>query len=436
MHFRFLWGGVFLLGCLTLSAQTPLADAAEVLRAARQTIDTLTSAYLGGRGYVDQGHQRAAAYLSQRFAELGLEPVGGTDRYEQAFPIRINLPTRARVRLDDVPLEVGTDFIVDRYSGSGQVEAAKIKDLGYALDKIGRINDRVVLFRDGFPPEIANDSEARQQYEQIARSDQRIERLLPYQPAAIIVLQNKLTAGFTRQHYPLPVIDVQTDSLPRKPRRATLDIRSEITQVATQNLIGMLPGTTVPDSFVVVTAHYDHLGRYEHAIFTGANDNASGIAMLLSMIAHFQAHPPRYSLLFIAFGGEETGLLGSRYYVYEDPRVPLRRMRFLLNLDLMGNGDEGIMAVGGKDFAAPYDRLVALNDSLQAVPKVRARKNAPNSDHFFFLREGVPGFFVYTMGGPPHYHDVHDNAANLTLSRFAEVRELLIRLVETSGSTP
>jgi Zn-dependent M28 family amino/carboxypeptidase len=152
--------------------------------------------------------------------------------------------------------------------------------------------------------------------------------------------------------------------------------------------------------------------------------------MLLSMAEHFAQNPPKYDMLFIAFGAEEAGLQGSAHYVMQNPLIPLEKMKFILNLDLMGNGDEGIMAVGGKDFPGQFDILKDLNDSIQAVPRVRARQNAPNSDHYFFLKNGVPGFFIYTMGGPSHYHDVKDTNANLLFSKYVEVRQLLIAFLE------
>ena len=134
--------------------------------------------------------------------------------------------------------------------------------------------------------------------------------------------------------------------------------------------------------------------------------------------------------MFIAFGGEETGLVGSNYYVNSEPIVPLEQTKFILNLDLMGNGIDGIMAVGGKDYPSYFDQLTQLNEGEKYVPKVRARNNAPNSDHYFFLQNGVPGFFIYTLGGPPHYHDVNDNPSTIELSKYVEVRELLIRFLE------
>ncbi|MEO1382026.1 MAG: M28 family peptidase, partial [Bacteroidota bacterium] len=119
-------------------------------------------------------------------------------------------------------------------------------------------------------------------------------------------------------------------------------------------------------------------------------------------------------------------LIGSRFYVEKNPLFPLAQTKFILNLDLMGNGDEGIVAVGGTENKTFFEELKRINEILKAVPIVRARSNAPNSDHFFFLERGIPGFFVYTLGGPPHYHDVNDTAANLRFSRFTEVRELLM----------
>ena len=227
------------------------------------------------------------------------------------------------------------------------------------------------------------------------------------------------------------MIEVKADLLPRKVKTAVLEVKAKPTRIISQNVMGYVEGTESPDTAILITAHYDHLGKLNEAIFTGANDNASGTTMLLSMAEYFTkpGNALPYSLLFIGFGGEETGLIGSRYYVERERVIPLEQTKFILNLDLMGNGDEGIMAVGGKDFPNHFEKLKAENGEEKFVPKVRARNNAPNSDHFFFLQNGVPGFFIYTLGGPPHYHDVNDNPSTIVLSRYVEVRELLIRFL-------
>ncbi|GAB4421246.1 MAG: hypothetical protein OHK0039_35810 [Bacteroidia bacterium] len=413
-------------------AQRPLsaADAQAVLEA-RQHVDTLCSRFFAGRGYADDGHVRAAAYLAGQFQRLGLEPSGNAGQYFQYFTIQINLVKGAGLTIDGQALRPGHDFIVYRASGAGEV-AGRVVDMGYGLKPSKKAAGRIVLLRDGWPADIANDADKRMQYEDLAHLPQRLAALMPYKPLAFVVVQNKLTAGFAREVLPVPVVEVLTTALPARPREARLHVRAGLETLRTQNVIGMIRGSRVPDTAIVISAHYDHLGTLDTAYFPGASDNASGTAMLLSMAAYFAQpeHRPRYTLLFIAFGAEETGLLGSRHYVERDPRVRLAQIRFILNLDLMGNGIDGITAVGGKDYPAYFDQLVRLNDSLQAVPKVAARSNAPNSDHYFFLQAGVPGFFIYTLGGPPHYHDVNDTASHLELSRYAQVRRLLLAFLE------
>jgi len=224
---------------------------------------------------------------------------------------------------------------------------------------------------------------------------------------------------------------MQADKMPGKLKKISLNIEAGVTTIGTQNVAALLKGKEETDSVIIVSAHYDHLGTYSDAYFTGANDNASGTVMLLSMAAYFSENRPKYSMLFLGFGGEECGLKGSQHYVENDPLIALRKTKFVLNLDLMGNGVEGIMAVCGKDYPELHERLLKLNEELEAVPSVKARPNAPNSDHYFFVLKGVPAFFIYTMGGPKHYHDIYDNAENLQFSKYVEVRELLIRFLES-----
>ncbi|MEL6671715.1 MAG: M28 family peptidase [Bacteroidota bacterium] len=414
-------------------------QAARILEAARAEIDTLCSPTLAGRGYVDDGHRKAAAYLGQRFLEIGLRApfeqrgTSAHQTYWQTFPLQINLASEAHVQLDEESLQAGTDFIVNRFSGSGEIDAPVV-DLGYGLNKkkYKRIKGKVALFRAGWPAEIANDSEKKAQYKSLAKVMDRLLALRKAGPVAIIVVQKKLTAAFTRENIGIPVVELLAARYESKAKNAQIRVVAEMTTLQSQNVIGFIPGKKEPEKMLIISAHYDHLGRLEDAIFTGANDNASGTSMLLSLAEHFTQpkHQPDYSLMFIAFGGEETGLIGSNFYVNQQPLYPLEKTQFILNLDLMGNGIDGITAVGGKDYPDIFDRLVKTNEKLEAVPKVLGRPNAPNSDHYFFLKAGVPGFFIYTLGGPPHYHDVNDNPSNIVLSKYVEVRALLIQFLE------
>ncbi|MEL6132131.1 MAG: M28 family peptidase [Bacteroidota bacterium] len=389
------------------------------LREATVHLHKLTSKEFAGRGYTKKGHEKAADYVASQFEASGLQPLNG-ESFFQKFHLEINLPEEASLSINDKPLRIGEDFIVNKFSSSGSI-SGKLVDMDYGLDPSTKAEGKIVVIRDGWPSKLANDSEKRKVYQSLKRIPQRIGALLPYRPLAIIVLRKKLTAGFTREQAQVPILEVSLAAWPRCSRRAELSVVSNPKRILSQNVVGYLPGTVENDTAIIVSAHYDHLGQVGTAIFTGANDNASGVSMMLTMLK-----PTKYRTIFIAFGGEETGLIGSRFYVEKEPLFPLSRTKFILNLDLMGNGDEGIVAVGGKEHARFFEELKKLNEAMKAVPVVRARTNAPNSDHYFFLKEGVPGFFVYTLGGPPHYHDVYDTAANLRFSKFIEVRELLM----------
>jgi Zn-dependent M28 family amino/carboxypeptidase len=182
----------------------------------------------------------------------------------------------------------------------------------------------------------------------------------------------------------------------------------------------MIKGKEKPDSFLVVTAHYDHLGKMgDFAIFPGANDNASGVAMMLDLAKTFSKKPPKYSVLFIAFAGEEAGLLGSLYYT-ENPVLPLSKIKFLLNLDLMATGDKGLTAVNGTVHPELFDLLRTCNSIGSYLPVINARGKASNSDHYYFSEKGVPSMFIYLMGDYHQYHDVGDTYEAVTFSKYNE----------------
>jgi Zn-dependent M28 family amino/carboxypeptidase len=160
--------------------------------------------------------------------------------------------------------------------------------------------------------------------------------------------------------------------------------------------------------------------------FPGANDNASGISLLLNLAHYYASHPAKYSIGFICFAGEEAGLLGSKYYT-ENPLVPLKNIRFLINTDLAGTGDEGITVVNATEFPREFAYMNAINDEDKLLIKIYPRGKAANSDHYFFTEKGVPAFFFYTMGGIKAYHDVFDKAETLPLNEHEDLFKLIVQ---------
>ena len=131
----------------------------------------------------------------------------------------------------------------------------------------------------------------------------------------------------------------------------------------------------------------------------------------------------------MSFAGEEAGLIGSHYYV-EHPLFPLKNIRFLTNVDIMGSGEEGVTVVNATEFPEQFQQLQDINAKKNYLVKIASRGKAANSDHYFFTEAGVPAFFIYTMGPNKHYHDVYDTYAELSFSEFMDIYHLLLDFAE------
>jgi hypothetical protein len=184
------------------------------------------------------------------------------------------------------------------------------------------------------------------------------------------------------------------------------------------NLLGVVRGTVHPDRYIVVSAHYDHLGIREGRIYHGADDNASGSAAILAIAEWAVAHPPQNSILFAWFDAEESGLLGSEAFV-EHPAVPLDRIAADVNLDMVSRDAKGELTAGG---ARHWPVLQPLVDSLAAVSLVVLRQGhdgGPGDDDLTrrsdmgpFHDRGIPFLFFF---GEEHddYHQPTDIVEHL-----------------------
>jgi len=188
----------------------------------------------------------------------------------------------------------------------------------------------------------------------------------------------------------------------------------------TRNVIGSIKGTSNSDSMIVVLAHYDHLGKMgKDTYFPGANDNASGVAMILNLAKHYSVNKPKYTMVFVALSAEELGILGAKAFT-DNPPIDLKKIKFLINFDLAGTGDEGIKVVNGSVFKDKFDLLTEINKKQQLLPKIDIRGAACNSDHCPFYQKGVPCFYIYTLGGIKAYHDILDKSDTLPFTAFVD----------------
>lgn len=381
---------------------------------ARKVITELSSEKYFGRGYLKHGDKKAAHFIKKRFCKLGLKPVD--DKWFQHFTHPVNrFPKNVSLTTDTKTWIPGKEFLIHHQSpsanGTWPVAWADSAEIISSLNN--DFDSCYVITRQVF-----------------SKLQKEITSLLFKRKKGVLVIlePHKLTWSVGTSVFNIPVIEVYDSLFSRQTKSITVHADAEFNaQYNSKNVIGIITGNKIPDSLIVITAHYDHLGGMGNkTFFPGANDNASGVAMLLSLAEYFSKQENRqpYSILFIAFAGEEAGLQGSKYYT-EHPLLPLSKIRFLINLDLLGTGDEGIMVVNATEFERDFSILQSINDTAKYVSNVGKRGKAKNSDHYYFSEKGVPAFFIYTLGGVTWYHDVMDKSETLPLTKYNNVFQLL-----------
>ncbi|MBK5270103.1 MAG: M28 family peptidase [Bacteroidia bacterium] len=308
-------------------------------------------------------------------------------------------------------------------------------------------------------------------------------------PALTIIITVFLLSGCSSQHSPYPSLDKQREALKNKPfvtptrlldsaqiiddlkflssdscegrltgsvgheraverilqrmREAGLDsFNSSLQQIFTSrkiinhvntgdNIIGWLKGTSYSKEFVVVSAHYDHIGMSKTGeIYHGASDNASGTACILAMAKYFKLHPLPYSLIFTAFDREETGLEGSDYFVQHLSTLPgTGNIMFNLNIDMIARNDSNeIFACGISQYPSFKDVIAQTQKKINAKLLMGHDDTLIDkgrdfwvklSDHYSFYKKGIP--FIYLgVADHPDYHKPSDTWDKINFSRYIE----------------
>ena len=207
------------------------------------------------------------------------------------------------------------------------------------------------------------------------------------------------------------------------------------------NLVGMVKGTAAPDEWLLVTAHYDHLGVRDGQTYPGADDNASGVAVMLQAAAWVAAHPLRHSVLFIAFDGEEQGLRGAAHFVAH-PLADLRRIRLMVNLDMVGRGDAGSIVASGAAFdpslrglvtqaAAGLPIAVAFGHDRPMYVAGGIEDWTQQSDQGPFHEAGVPTLY-FGVEDHDDYHRPTDTAEKIPRPFFTAAAQLVLNTVRAA----
>ncbi len=470
-----------LLGLLLL----PAASAAPFIfdqQSYRQDVKTLASDQFEGRGPLSKGETLTVEYLENAFKQMGLAP-GFGDSYRQSVPMaKITADQNMQLKVGDLRFTNGSDFTArtEQIQPSLSLDNSEVVFVGYGIkapeygwnDYQGiDVKGKTVILMVNDPGFATQDPEVFKgnamtyygrwtyKYEEAARQGAKAVFIVhETAPAAYgwnVVQNSNTNTKYTlvdkeknRSHigvmgwiqhevaqkiFTAAGLDYDKLKLTAakpgfKPRslklKADLTLKNEIELATSYNVAALLPGKTRPDEWLVMHAHWDHLGKTMHEdqtrIYNGAVDNASGVAGVLQLARHFKSlsatQPPARSMLFSAFTAEETGLIGAQYFAENAP-VPTKQLVAFLNIDGMNVGNK-------VDYILRYGEGVSeLENYLDAAAKAQGRwvKADPRpqnglmfrSDHFALAKQGVPGLMFMSLGDTdPDYiaHKYHQGA--------------------------
>jgi hypothetical protein len=397
---------------------------------ARKIVEKLSSPEFKGRGYIENGDKISADFIANEYRNLGLLPINKKN-YFQKFNISVNtLPNRVSIRLDGVELKAAADYLVESSCPSINGKYQIIKTDRSQIDTEAKLISLINKAGNSFI--LIDNKDKKNEKPDLSKKIDEYQQLLQYSPEVnikgiIIYTNDKLTwePSTTQNIRPVVIINKELDLTNLNSIEITVDAKL-IEKYETQNIIGSIKGSSDSDSTIVVLAHYDHLGKLGKDIyFPGANDNASGVAMILNLAKHYADNKPKYTMVFIALSGEELGILGAKAFT-DNPLINLSKIKFLINFDLAGTGDEGIRIVNGTIYKDKFDLMTRINQQQGLLPKIDIRGAACNSDHCLFYQKGVPCFYIYTQGGIRAYHDIFDKYETLPFTEFVDYCKLMI----------
>ncbi|MBC7251884.1 MAG: M20/M25/M40 family metallo-hydrolase, partial [Anaerolineae bacterium] len=405
-------------------------------------IETLAGAQFAGRQPGTPGGQAAAEYIAARFAEYGLQPAGDNGTYFQNFTVPFgqwtSVPTLAAIVPDGTVISYTyrVDFrpVSGGYVGGGEADGPVVwLNRCRPEDFRGQdVVDKVVLcwtypgqdvYRQAIEHGVGgllliNEDTYRLRMGRSFREVSWVPETFPAFEISPTVAETLLSgSGYTLDDLTIHYVSLY---LPTRVRMSASLV--EEADAPARNVLGVLPGRdpTARDEVIVLGAHYDHLGQApDGALFAGANDDASGVAVLLEVARLWQeqGYVPQRTVLFAAWDAEEQGLLGSIYYV-EHPPYPLDNTVAMLQLDMVGAGEGDTLYIEGPGSLA--DQLTVSASLLGITTTVT---NGGGSDHVPFQRAGIPASLLIWFDGTNDttYHTAADVPDNIVPQKLRAV---------------
>ncbi len=384
--------------------------------------------FVAGRDFVPVAGCKGAAEGELVFAGFGIEDK--KERYDDFA--RLRLAGKVAVIFEGAPRHAR------RFGGAEGSEAGSLwnKLPRLAAEKVAGV---IVIRR---PLVDHPDYEFDYRYGFAFFADEPIPRAPPGRPPVIEVSYDAATRLLGRDARALAAQmdrSVRPTAVDLKGTQVRFRASTSLREVRVDNVVGILRGTdaTLADEYVVLGAHYDHVGvDLRGRVGPGADDNGSGTSALLELTAALAAAGPRRSILVCAFGAEEAGLLGSAAFTRRLP-VPRQSLAAMVNLDMIGRGDAREVAVLGADrnrhLEALLQRASALSTTgVREVVTGRGNELWNRSDHYNFHKIGIPSLFFFE-GLPitrnPDYHTWRDTLDKLDLAKIENTTRLVFNTV-------
>lgn len=447
----------------------------------REHLNILASDALEGRETGERGQKMAAAYIQHHFKTNGLEPIVNTpsgNSFLQSFNlVKIN-PGDTWIKVGDKSYANFEDFV---YTGNKIFKEPIKSQLTFVGDgssksysAIHAEGKNVLIYCEGNRSE--RKKKAQTAYEKGARNvfiikpdseevfNKSLSMYKRYLSSGRLTTPPKpeeIEAGYfmISQSMGAKILNTTEKNLRNavekskqgkyasilklKPSDITFYARQNIEKVSTENVLGFIEGSDKKDEYIILTAHYDHVGVDGDEVNNGADDDGSGTVAVLEMAQAFSlakeaGHGPRRSMLFMTVTGEEKGLLGSSYYV-EHPALPLESTITNLNIDMIGRIDEAHEENPDYIYLIGSDKLSKqLHDVSEKINTTYTKldldytfneENDPNrfyyrSDHYNFAKNNIPIIF-YFNGTHPDYHKPTDTIDKIEF----ELMEKRARLV-------
>lgn len=391
-------------------------------------VKELSSAKYQGRGYARDGVVKAGNYLATEFARAGADTV-----YQQPFKVSINtFPGKMKMSADGRKLKAGEDFVMREYSpgAHGRYKLYFIDTASYDLDRIMSDlrkpeNKGCMVVCDFWFPYRHRDF-------------RRLETAEAGNAGLIFTWDTplKFYKAYGQKVVEKPVVWTTAAAM-KDASYVTLDVDNKfLDDYECSNIVARVRGRR-SDSCFVFTAHYDHLGNIGKKIYCpGVNDNASGTAAIVTLAAYYAQHQPEFDIWFVAFAGEETGLNGSTYYS-EHPAVPLNRIKYLFNLDMIGDNNPVQYCEVSEQGMEGFSRMERINAEQKLFQGLRRGDLAANSDHYPFAQKGVPCILFEQEEGDyfQYYHTPQDNMEHFCTVSYPLVFGVVTKYIEET-TTP